>query len=141
METIKEAEYEEVKSSQVECPHCHRMVNPRLTTYQNDPVNTLCPVCGEVITDFTRVEKKKISLFEILILLCIPIIGWIAIIRLIFDSSYREYNIKLTKNGKRIREKDKSLEQNNIFEETEEEFTNNIAYKELSGNIYNQNIH
>jgi len=36
----------------VECPHCHKRVQPRMVTWRGESDKTLCPRCGETIKDF-----------------------------------------------------------------------------------------
>ena len=36
----------------VECPHCHKHVQPRIVTWRGFSDKTLCPRCGETIKDF-----------------------------------------------------------------------------------------
>lgn len=40
--------------NRVECPHCHKKGYPRIVTYRGYAARSLCPFCGEVVSDFTN---------------------------------------------------------------------------------------
>ncbi|ADD69343.1 hypothetical protein Dacet_2585 [Denitrovibrio acetiphilus DSM 12809] len=47
----------------VQCQACSSFVVPKLDTYNGQPVATLCPICGNIIEDFSPAWAKYIPHF------------------------------------------------------------------------------